>query len=275
MNILKQCFCKNMNNCLCYASMLTLKQMFSNWKSYLIHNNREIPFCVYVSPEEKEVVVYAKDCELCGLHVRHIESFKPKKIFVGKSPKNSMTEYSGAFGPDFDGNTFLLDMGNNTYVHIGSFIYSFTAQNEIIEFVSPVGNNKLPYPYAIDTENNYYFLLEFAMLKIDVKPDDPYNYYYDIIRKIGESENIDYLEICNEKYEIITHPEPRKWYNDLTIRIGNPKWIKKKGSENIYAITKNEYIKLLTAYNEKIGLKPLLDMEVIFYYYGRRPPGLL
>ena len=65
-----------------------------------------------------------------------------------------MTEYSGGYGDEFDGNSILVHISENKYVYIGSSIYSFESQAKIIRYISPVGNSDVPYPYAIDEKEN-------------------------------------------------------------------------------------------------------------------------
>ena len=109
------------------------------------------------------------------------------KVFVGKCP-----QYSG-WG---DGNSILLFMGfENTlnhphygepkYIFIGTEIYSFYALNIINEYHSPIGNSDVPYPYAIDTDNRYYLMIEDHILNDKHKQEDifkdnndPYMDYY-------------------------------------------------------------------------------------------------
>ncbi len=50
---------------------------------------------------------------------------KPNNVFVGKSPKNRMTIFSGGYGSKFIGNTILVDVKNNEYVFISNIIYKF------------------------------------------------------------------------------------------------------------------------------------------------------
>ena len=87
-----------------------------------------------------------------------------------------MTIYSKSYGKEYDGNTILLQLKNNECVFIGSIIFKFKAQSEIIEYVSPVGLNNMPYPYAIDKKNNTYLPNE----KIYIKglPKNEYNPYF-------------------------------------------------------------------------------------------------
>ncbi len=250
-----------------------IKETHKDWKHYLIHDNGGRPFCVYISPENK-IDIYKvnknntfteNDYAKIYTYTEFVMSFKPKKTFVGKSPKNKMTEFSSGYGQYFDGNSILLYLGNSKYVFIGSSIFSFKTNKEIVKFVSPVGNSDVPYPYAIDNEDNYYFLIENGIMKIKDKIEtyDPYNYYYKILKKITESENVEYICIKNEKFNITSNPNPKENYEDLIKRIGKPIYIKKKDNKNKKIITKNEYIKLLTDYNNKIGLSPIIDIKII------------
>ena len=111
----------------------------------------------------------------------------PRRVFIGKSPLNEMTEFSGGAGPEYDGNTILINDRENHYVCVTSNIFEFTSLAPIVEYVSPVGNNTVPYPYAIDEAGNYYLMAEKVVIKstnqefVDYMKDkmhDPYTYYY-------------------------------------------------------------------------------------------------
>ena len=54
-------------------------------------------------------------------------SFQVKNIFIGKSRVCEMTEFSGANdSSDFDGNTILLECGDNEYLYIpGLEVFKF------------------------------------------------------------------------------------------------------------------------------------------------------
>ena len=240
---------------------------------YFTHDNGNRPFCVHVDETNNKVSVYKrKDTSSFELtkYTKLVETFNPDKIFIGKSPLNEMTEYSGGHGPAFDGNSILLKMDKKEYVFIGDQIYSFKTNHEIVSFVSPVGNNDVPYPYAIDDKYNYYFLLgtdeDSGILRIadDPKPDDPYKYFYSIIKNIGESENIEYMYMGDERYKMRTSSNPSYNYDDLVKRLGDegPMYIQFKGEEK-KLISRNEYIELLKNYNKKVGLMPLLDVKII------------
>ena len=191
-------------------------------KKFLIHDNGGRPFCVKILDEiDKQKVNIYKLNKKDNKYSKLIKSYEPEKIFIGKSPKNKMTELSSGYGKKFEGNTILLYLGGNKYVFIGLLIYSFTTETPIIKFVSPVGNNDVPYPYAIDSEHNYYFLIEYGILKVQDSSykKDPYYYYYDKLKGIAESENLDHMTIKKSKYWIKSHPDPKKNYDDLTKRL--------------------------------------------------------
>ncbi len=86
-----------------------------------------------------------------------IATFECEQVFVGKSYLNSMTNFSGGHGKEFDGNSLLLCLSRHHYIHIGNEIISFQTNDDILEYYSPVGNSDCPYAYAI-SENNVYIL---------------------------------------------------------------------------------------------------------------------
>ena len=63
-----------------------------------------------------------------------------------------MTEFSGAADNSscFDGNTLLLEFENNEYVYISGLEYiKFKTDDQIIEYISLMGNNMTPHAFAI------------------------------------------------------------------------------------------------------------------------------
>ena len=70
-----------------------------------------------------------------------------------------MTEISEAEDKvKVDGNTLLLQCENNEYVFIsGLEIFKFKTDDKIIDYISLMGNNMIPYTFAV-RENYTYFL---------------------------------------------------------------------------------------------------------------------
>jgi hypothetical protein len=84
------------------------------------------------------------------------------------------------------GNTILLHLKNKEYVFIGPEIYSFRSESQIVKYESPVGNNDVPYPYAVNADNDIFLLSENVIIMHNEKVNErmknyknPYDYYYD------------------------------------------------------------------------------------------------
>jgi hypothetical protein len=108
--------------------------------------------------------------------------FNAKQVMIGESPLNAMTRFSGGHGPKFRGNSILLEeTEKEAWVWIGDSILRFKPFAPIVEFISPVGNNDVPYPWARDEDGNTYLFTEDVILSPECKweDNDPYRYYYD------------------------------------------------------------------------------------------------
>ena len=115
--------------------------------------------------------------ELWSKHVVKKTAFN--LVFVGKSRANmkaakSMVYYTGA---EFDGNSILVQLHdatatNTKYMFIGDCIATFTTRSPIKQFVSMIGNNDVPYPFAIDEDGVYYVMShisETQLIKLSAK----------------------------------------------------------------------------------------------------------
>jgi hypothetical protein len=58
----------------------------------------------------------------------------------------------------YNGNSILIQLTPNKYMHIGCEIFTFVTKDIITDFLSPVGNSDVPYPIAYGTENVYFML---------------------------------------------------------------------------------------------------------------------
>jgi hypothetical protein len=80
-----------------------------------------------------------------------IAKYVPLDIFIGRSIFNEMTDFSGGYGEKWNGNSILLRIGHFNeyrYVHVGIRVFEFVVDEKITKYVSSVGNNCVPYPYA-------------------------------------------------------------------------------------------------------------------------------
>ena len=85
-------------------------------------------------------------------------SFQTKHIFIGKSKFCEMTKFSGANNSsDFDGNTILLECGDNEYVYTSGFeISKFKTDDNIIDYISRMGINLCPYATIVGEKYTYF-----------------------------------------------------------------------------------------------------------------------
>jgi hypothetical protein len=139
---------------------------------YEIHDNGGRPFNVVI--HDKDVFIFNNKT---GKLLHEYKSVK--QIFIGIAPLNEMTEFSGGHGPEFDGNSILLNILGNVYVHIGCQIIMFITNSPVVSFVSPVGNNDVPYPFAICENKETILLIEDVCLTKCTNFEDPYREYYD------------------------------------------------------------------------------------------------
>lgn len=247
--------------------------MLISMQTYETHDNGGRPFKVEIDPEENNntvVRVYYKNEEM---QLEPIVTFDAKKVFVGKSPINNMTNFSGGHGFEFDGNSILLELNENQYEFIGDKIFSFTSLNKIVDYISPVGNSDVPYPYAIDENGNVYLLIENVVLKsteslkshIENTNNDPYNYYYKLCvinKSKNADENYEYIEsflIGKEKYVLSYVQNPEENY--LRLKNKGKIYLNKKYSMPI-ELTKEMYVDLMTKFGEFIHVESIKDIHI-------------
>lgn len=158
-------------------------------KNYLTHYNRERPFLVNI--QNDNVYIYKRPNKKLEPkkenYTKLVKKYKPLKVFVGKSNLNNMTRASGSHGKNTIGNSILLQLSKYKYVIIQDTIQEFkTPNDEITKFMSPIGNNDVPYPMGFGKNYVYNFVDEVSYInKTDfykglygTKPKDDYIYRY-------------------------------------------------------------------------------------------------
>ena len=190
------------------------------------------PFSVVVSADGK-VVVWQSG----GGRKRPYLSFQASAIFLGKSPRNEMTEFSAGWlgGEADDGNSVLLqnvkDRANNEYYFVGWEIYKFRALAPIIYYTSPIGNSAVSYPWAQDALGNFYIIHDEviltksqALLPVDA-PDavkdqfDPYDTYWFDERPDGSKGLREFScehPLTKKLYHFDWYPDPENHFDHLT-----------------------------------------------------------
>lgn len=127
-------------------------------ETYLVHDNGDTPFRIENDTDKKKV------------HIFHMNNGNDEKVIKYEQL------FTGQMGQD-PINTVLINTDGNNYIFAGRTLKKFTSIDPIVEYVSPLGNNDVPYPYAIDSKKRYYLLIENVILT-KYSGDDPYSHYY-------------------------------------------------------------------------------------------------
>lgn len=250
-------------------------------KSYFTHDNGGRPFKVTINADGtvniyKNITDYDVNDPVDVYSTTPILTYSPESVFVGKSPINPMTKFSGGHGPKFDGNSVLLKISADEYIIIGNDIRSFNTSSPIIEYVSPVGNNDVPYPYAIDEQGHYYLLSsDVILLKVPKnKRNDVADYYYEAANmtqdmgicdskpKTNPFAGIVEFRIGGERYTLNYEGEPAKEYDRLIEYFGSPIEVIKTDKKK-YKLTKQEYVSLMEDYGKKMGFVNLPTKVIV------------
>ena len=112
--------------------------------------------------------VYVYKYEKCKFDQPFL-SFQPKHVFIGKSKFCPMTEFSVANNShDYDGNTLLLEFEDKEYVYIsGLEIFKFKTDDKIIDYISLIGNNMIPYTFAVGEKYTYFLYFRYKFIQND------------------------------------------------------------------------------------------------------------
>jgi len=231
---------------------------------YYTHDNGRRPYKVEIVGGR--VFVYSAleqdlDSDIVTYSPHAIIGIGAEKILIGKSPNNETG--------DVDGNSILLYIGGNTHIYIGHEIYQFTSMNPIIDYMSPVGNNDTPYPYAICHNGDILLMSEKVRLVNPRIPqnEDPYTYYYSISYITGPDGepgrgNIEKTYVGNSTFSMNYVVNPSEDYDKLVRNGGNeelggPISFKMKVPNTLFQVTKDQYIDIIEQFGRQNGITPI------------------
>jgi hypothetical protein len=238
---------------------------------YFIHDNGGRPFQVAVNAKSRHLTIHQRSDATNGYDTSGILSIKYMRLFIGNSPNNTMTKFSGGYGPRFQGNSLLVHITGLKYIAIGPSIFEFTAKAPITSYISPVGNNDVPYPYATDTRANIYLISELVMLAplrlyhLMIR-DDPYTDYYYPLLTLLEYDRLmlNYNEITGyyikngqevEPYNFTIPINPAANYDRITRDYGQI-LIQYGADTPKIPLTKHAYCAICDEYNAMLGFHP-------------------
>jgi len=223
----------------------------SKFKKYKIHDNGCHTHKVLVGDR---VHVFKTATNKCILE------YDPEKVFIDEDPSYKESD---------KGSSILLKLGPCKYVFIGAQIFSFTSYAEITKFVSTMGNNDVPYPYAFDAESNAYLFIENVVLRQAPTYHDPYNVYYLKVRITPLPPNNHFTPIfqgiCQffingKEYSLSFQLNASEHYERLRQYLaaedGAPFKLSiryESNGQTIKTLTKDDYIKLMDDYAKEIN----------------------
>ena len=237
---------------------------------YYTHDNGARPFRVEISTEN-HVNVFIQNEEVPTYE------YDPLTIFRGDSPETPMTLFSGGYGEDFDGNSFLFELADLNYIFVGDTVKSFTAHAKIITYVSLVGNNDVPYPHAIDEENRYYLMMEETVISNSdiIGHLEPTQWFFTaqlISEDIGTTpptqplfgvfQDIKRLCFGDDEYTFVWHPSPAEDYERIQQDFSEDIAVLKIDGERI-PLSKNEYITINDEFSILHGFTQMGNINII------------
>jgi len=175
---------------------LNNSKRWSKVKGYLSHNNRSRTYFVQIINNNKIIIRKNEDRDDNGVYDKIIKRYNVIRIIPGKSIGNFKVLES----KKFDGNSVLLQLTKHKYVYIGDKIYEFTMLDELKKYHSLIGNNDVPYPVLVGTENIYFMLdgvyVSRELVKIDNNDyEDAYGIFYkDLTKKCTIMKNIKIID---------------------------------------------------------------------------------
>ena len=175
------------------------------WKTI---DNSNVMYVVVVSGPKVSVYGRSHDIILddnikdIDTFVDLVKDYETLDIWIGKSPFNETTEYSGGSGKRFDGNSILVRIGTLhefRYAFIGDRVFEFATHEPIKTFVSSVGNSGVPYPYA-ESDHWCYDMIEGSRSRVELHPDrlKKGEIYTD---EVNDSANLDSFNVIQEGRE--------------------------------------------------------------------------
>jgi hypothetical protein len=151
--------------------------------SYLTHHNYENFYRVLATPDAIDVSTcpedFSEDLDLVPKAEDYTVLANRFEAFKGYWTGYDTSQYA------IHGTSILIKEGGKSYVFIGQKIYRFHTDDKITDFVSPMGNNNVPYPVAIGEDNVYFLLDQEFIAKSELKTpatlanaEDLYGEYY-------------------------------------------------------------------------------------------------
>ena len=144
---------------------------------YKIIDNGYCPFLVKIRRNIIRIYTWGHRCD------DHCIYYHPKLVLAISKFTGYWSGYdSERIDEPIHGNSLLIEIKPHRYIYIGSSIYSFVTADRITDYVSPVGNNDVPYPSAFGTKYVYWMDDDVKAKRSEVLPYEPTNASMNIAR---------------------------------------------------------------------------------------------
>ena len=121
------------------------------------------------------------------MYYEYVFGFDVLRVMLGTDPDDLYKNNPGNV-QKWLGNSILAEISSGKYLYIGESVFTFNtgpeSKSPITKYISPVGNNDVPYPFAVDDRFAYLMIenvkIPVSALDMTQKPFDPYTQYYEL-----------------------------------------------------------------------------------------------
>lgn len=152
------------------VDILKVNIMDNELETYDIHDNGGVPFRVSIDRGNKLCKINCSNNNILddSQEFNELEDSYEQKYeysFAELLTIKYVDIYVGDVDDEDKGSNILCHLGEGIYMHIGWEIFLFCHSFGIKQFHTPIENNDVPYPYAIDECNNCILLSEKVILE--------------------------------------------------------------------------------------------------------------
>jgi len=163
-------------------------KLVGNIKSYKTYMNGSHPFKIIITDKIIIILKSNKIYNTDDIWDNCMIIKKYEKVFIGKHSK----KYGNTQKEAFTGNSILIELKPLMYLFVGESVKQIVTKEPIIKYISTMGNNYVPYPFAL-SENYAYLLVEPCYLnRADFGDIDPYQVYYAFNKKYSKIKHYKY-----------------------------------------------------------------------------------
>ena len=163
-------------------------KLVGNIKSYKTYMNGCNPFKVIIT--DKIIIILKSNgkYDTSDIWTSYMIVKTYEKVFIGRHSK----KYGNTHKQSFTGNSILIELKPLTYLFVGEYVKHIETKEPIIKYISTMGNNYVPYPFAL-SENYAYLLVEpYYLNRADFEDIDPYQVYYAFDKKYSKIKHYKY-----------------------------------------------------------------------------------